>query len=800
MSARSSKVVRELLGNKARTVLVVAALAIGLTGLSTTLFARAIFTSNLDAEIAAINPSSATILTEGADTDAVELVDVRDDTAGAVGRQVAFGRIQVGDELRPLRVVIQPDFLGGQAIDRIRPEDGSWPPPPGTIALERSSLDASGLAIGDTATVVDPTGGSHELAVSGTAYDLTVVSGKLVDQVVFAYVTDDTWQQMGQTLAFNEIVFTVADDPLDEAHIADVAQQAADEVAAEGFAVNGITIPPPGEHVLDNVVSSLLLILGALGLLSLVLSAFLIFNTVSAMLARQRSQIGVMKAVGASRRDVLTLYLLTIGALAVLSLLVAVPAGALAGRLLTNQLGALLNIDVHRFAAPAWVWIVMLSVGLAVPLLAALGPILSGTRATVAEAIRGSESGVFGTSRIDRALARLGRLPTSLRYAARNTFRRKARLALTVVALSLGGAILVTVMTLRSSLFETVDSIEAYWQQDVTVDLQGPEPFADVERAVASTDELADVEGWLIVPSSVVRPDGGESGAQTIVFGVPPDSAFIDATMVAGRYLEADDEGVVVNVDVRANEPGLSVGDDITLRIGDTEVTREVVGISTTQLVAPGEPRPAAPIAYAPYEQLDAGLGSTGLVNRLVVSGTAHDAAAQVDLAARVEASLGASQIPVRAVDTRSAMRAQVERLTTPILLMLSAMAVVFALVGGLGLLGTMSLNVLERTTEFGMVRSVGATGGTVLSIVLVEGLTVAGLSWALGSLMAVPMGWVMAQSVGVSFIKVPLEFRFAPIGVALWLAMAVVVAIVSSWLPARGASRLSVRDAIAYE
>jgi len=111
-----------------------------------------------------------------------------------------------------------------------------------------------------------------------------------------------------------------------------------------------------------------------------------------------------------------------------------------------------------------------------------------------------------------------------------------------------------------------------------------------------------------------------------------------------------------------------------------------------------------------------------------------------------------------------------------------------------------MSLNVLERTTEFGMVRSVGATGGTVLSIVLVEGLTVAGLSWALGSLMAVPMGWVMAQSVGVSFIKVPLEFRFAPIGVALWLAMAVVVAIVSSWLPARGASRLSVRDAIAYE
>ena len=110
------------------------------------------------------------------------------------------------------------------------------------------------------------------------------------------------------------------------------------------------------------------------------------------------------------------------------------------------------------------------------------------------------------------------------------------------------------------------------------------------------------------------------------------------------------------------------------------------MGISTTQLVAPGEPRASAPIAYVPYRGLDAVMGSTGAVNRLVVSGSSHDAAAQAALADSLDADLRDAGVAVRAVETRARMRAQVERLTTPILLLLVSMAGLFALVGGLGL------------------------------------------------------------------------------------------------------------------
>ncbi len=801
MNVRARKITRDLSSNPARTLLVVLGIAIGLAGLSTTLRARAIFTENLSATLAAVNISSATLATSGADDQIVATLVERDDISAAEGELVTLGRIRVGDGFRPLRLVVVND-PASMKVDRLRPEAGSWPLPDGDLALERSSIDATGLSIGDSVTVTDVFGGTHDLRVEATVYDATIVSGRLVDQVIFGYMSSATWQSLGLPAGFNQIAFTVTDGRQDEDHISDVARRARDQIIKAGFPVTGTTIPPPGRHVLDNVISSLLLILGALGVLALVLSGFLVVNTVTAMMVRQKRQIGVIKAVGGSRGDITVVYISTVAVYGLLALVVGIPIGAVAARSVTRQMGTLLNIDINRLVVPAWVWLAEIAVGLVVPILAALGPILSGTKATVAETIRDAgESTAFGEASIDRWLARRQRMPSSLRYAARNTFRQKARLLLTVVALALGGSILITVLSLRSSLVASVDSIADYWRQDVTIDLGEPTSFDELQTVIRSNAGVTGLEGWLTMPSSVVRPDGHDAGEETVVFGVPPGSAFIQPTLIEGRWLEPGDRNVVVvNVDVAANEPGTAQGDALTLRVGGLETIWDVVGVSTTQLVAPGQPRPSTPIAYVPYQSLAAALGIPGTTNRLVVAGVTHDANAQSVLADELDADLTAAGVGVQAVSTRSGMRSQVERLTNPILYLLAAMAALFALVGGLGLLSTMTLNVLERSKEFGVVRAVGATGRTVLSIVLVEGLSVAFLSWLLGSVLAVPLGWAMDNAVGVRFIKVPLQYRFAPLGVLAWLAIAMLVAIVASWVPARHASRLSVREAIAYE
>jgi putative ABC transport system permease protein len=125
---------------------------------------------------------------------------------------------------------------------------------------------------------------------------------------------------------------------------------------------------------------------------------------------------------------------------------------------------------------------------------------------------------------------------------------------------------------------------------------------------------------------------------------------------------------------------------------------------------------------------------------------------------------------------------------------------VLLAVVGGLGLMGTMSINVLERTREIGVMRAIGATDGAVLRIVMFEGILIGMLSWLIGALVAFPVSKLMNEGVGVAFQAPGLSFTFSTQGVLLWLTIVVVLAGLASFLPAWNATRVTVRDVLSYE
>jgi putative ABC transport system permease protein len=130
----------------------------------------------------------------------------------------------------------------------------------------------------------------------------------------------------------------------------------------------------------------------------------------------------------------------------------------------------------------------------------------------------------------------------------------------------------------------------------------------------------------------------------------------------------------------------------------------------------------------------------------------------------------------------------------------LMVMAILLAVVGGIGLMGTMSINVLEQTREIAVMRAIGAGDGAVIRIVVVEGLLIGMLSWAIGAIVAIPLSIGLSNVVGNAFLRTPLTYTFSASGSALWLAIVIVLAALASILPARNASRVSVRDALAYE
>ena len=127
-------------------------------------------------------------------------------------------------------------------------------------------------------------------------------------------------------------------------------------------------------------------------------------------------------------------------------------------------------------------------------------------------------------------------------------------------------------------------------------------------------------------------------------------------------------------------------------------------------------------------------------------------------------------------------------------------MAAMIAIVGGLGLMGTMSINVLERTREIGVMRAVGASNSDIQGIVIVEGLVIGLISWAISILLSIPITGILCFGVGMAILTAPMPAVYGVTGIIAWLIFTLVLATIASGLPARRASRLTVRDTLAYE
>jgi len=184
----------------------------------------------------------------------------------------------------------------------------------------------------------------------------------------------------------------------------------------------------------------------------------------------------------------------------------------------------------------------------------------------------------------------------------------------------------------------------------------------------------------------------------------------------------------------------------------------------------------------------------------MMVATEKDDAAFQSQVARTLEERFKRVGLQVAATMTTGQIRASNIFQFNVLFTFLLIMAILLAVVGGLGLMGTMSLNVFERTREIGVMRAIGASDGAVLQNVMVESTIIGVISWLLGAILALPLSKLLSDAIGIAFIQKPLSFTFSTGGVLVWLILAIVVAALASFLPARNASRLTVREVLAYE
>lgn len=773
--------------------MVVVSIAVGVLAVGMIIESRIVLGRDLEAAFLGSDPAHAQISLTPFDDGFVEAAGRAPGVAAAEGRRTVTVQLEVGpDEWVDLELTVIRDFTQ-QEIDRVSPETGAWPPPEGAVAIERSTTDLlGGSEAGDLLTIRTPDNRTRQLQLAGTAYAPGELAG-YARGVPFGFISVDTLDELGLGRTYDELLLRVTTGSDDRAHVTAIADQMADQARTAGHEVDRITVSVPLEHPGEDTLNTIFVILILLGVLTLVVSVFLVVNTVTAVVGTQTRQIGVMKAIGARDRELRGMYRGLVTGYGLFAAVLAIPLAALGSIALTAYAAGLLNVDANPVLPPLLVVGVEVAVAVGVPLLAAIAPINRGVRITVREAI--ASAGIttgFGIGLLDRAVARIRFLPRAARFALRNAFRQRRRLVITLAALALGGAVFMAVLSVQASLNATLERGVAFFGFDAQATLAAPARADSLTATAAQVPEVVSAEPWLVESAQRVEPDGTDGQVYQVV-GTPAGSTILQPVVTEGRWLFPTDANALVATDnLLDDEPDLQVGQTLQMTVGNRTATWTLVGI----IEAPTR----RAVFYANQDPLAGAAGVPGRANVVVVTTAGHDRDTQDRVATELRDELESSGAMVASTITIGYIREQQTMRFDVLVTFLAVMAALVGAVGGIGLSGTMSLNVNERTREIGVLRAIGASNRAVRAIFLIEGWAMGLMAWLAGIVLALPISLFLSRRIGIAFVDRPLEFAFSWAGILVWLAVVLVVSTLATLVPATAAARVTVRETLSYE
>jgi putative ABC transport system permease protein len=794
MSVIWKKVWRDLALNKSRTILAVLSTAVGIFALGFVINMSAMMNARIQEQTRDSDPAHIQIF--------AALVD--DTLTDSLRRQAGVAEVEaVRNSMIRWRREEEIDWRDGsltgrgdyadQRISIVDLTAGQWPGKK-NLVMEQQTMSYFGLRTGER-IIVEHGSTSRSVEIVGVVRSTQTVPPQYQGGQGAFFGTPETLEWLTGGREFNQINIRL--EEWDETRSEQTARKIEQQLKAAGLSVAGYDIHEPTFHFAQQIVDGIFIVLTGMGIISLGLSAFLIVNTLNALLAQQIWQIGIFKVIGATSGRVVRIYLGVALLYGVMAILIAVPCSALGAQVMVAWMLDTINVTAGSMRIVPTAIILQVVVGLVVPVLAALGPVVGGARVSCRQAISNyGLGGGFGSARLDRfllasqkAIPLLGNAPRPVVLSLRNTFRRKARVALTLITLTLGGVMFITVMGVNLSLHRMLDVVLNDFGFDILLSFDRLERSEKLVNLAAGVPGVVMAEAWDIRGADIQLANGEKRPTQ--VWALPPDSDMFHFNIETGRsLLPEDDRAILINRKV-AQEEGLRVGDTVTLSFGGRESDWTIVGLIINMNNGQRD-------SFVPLDALALETGSAnrtaGVVVRLARSDLETEKAA-IDLLRKKFLSEGLNPVMIMGVSMIQETNEYQFNLLINILL---TMAVLAAVVGSLGLAGTMSINVVERRREIGLMRAIGAATPIVAGIFIGEGLLLGILSWILAIPLSIPGGYLFTGALSEAIVS--MDYAFSIQGAVTWLAIVCVLAVAASLWPAIRATRISVRESLAYE
>ena len=401
-----------------------------------------------------------------------------------------------------------------------------------TDAQNASGGRYKGVA-GDRIRVVGVGDRTHSLRVTGVGRNLEWSQMGVNGDFVVLYATPATAAELAGQPGYSLLAFQLADASTAAANrtVDDVRGYLRANTSFTRFSDLPSMREPgtyPGKELFDQLAS----LMNVFTVLALLAASVLVANTMGTLIGEQRREIGMMKAIGGTRRQIRRVYLLTALLLGGIAAVLGVGLGVVISNAIVGFFGSSFFAISPGWAVSVPVVVVSLVLGLVGPPLMALPAIRRGTRVPVREALEEVPSLEGGARIVDKALRRVTFLPRTAQIGVRSVTRRTRRSLATVVQIALAVGTLIGVLALMNSVTSTT---EAAWNQlhyDLDLNTVVGKPLdTEADRLIRTTPGVAIAQPVLM---NMVKADGKDAS----LWGLPPRPMF-DQKVVAGRWFTA---------------------------------------------------------------------------------------------------------------------------------------------------------------------------------------------------------------------------------------------------------------------
>jgi len=789
MNTPIKKAFRDLRQSPGQTVLAIFALAIGLWGVGAILVSFTILTRDLNENFIQTRPAHAVLTSMNFDRLDLTSLRARPEIESAEFRDLSMQRIEVRpNEWIPLWLFGVESFQN-PALALIHNEKGKAAPTPGTMLMERDGRLISNLDLNSLARV---RAGQRirEIPISGITFD-PAQAPATQDHFIYAYVDKQTYAEITGS-PINQRLIVRLNNVLAKEDVKDALDGTLAYLKSNGIHVSSVNIPKFHEHPHQWQLNTLMFLQGSIGLLAFLMSAVLVSQLMASILAKQVRQIGILKAIGATRWQVLSIYLIMLFALGASAGAIAMPLAVSSGYAFSHFVAGKLNFNVLTQHLPIYIYLSLAAASVLLPILLSLPAILKGVRLSVHDAL--SDYGILPTA-IGLGTKPIGPswVPRWLNLAVRNSQRQKRRLLVTVLTMALGVAIFSTGFNVRQSLANILAELDNSMKHDVQVVLSGQVSREHAVSTFAGIANVRRIETWNggrgELQSHVVATSDGVG-----VVALPHDTKLFNPKLVQGRWLQ-----VATRPEIVLNQQAMELFKNPPL--GSTQVLDLAGKRIVTTLVGVVEELEKAKI-YIDQGQYDAVANLSHEVNSLMFVAKDRGFENVMALKRDIEAAIELSDLKVLYVMSQAERVKVIYDHLNIILTTIVTLSLLVLVVSSLGMAAATGINVQERTREIGVLRAIGATPAIIFGLFVAEGMITSVASLSLGLLLAWPLGEVASVFFGQLMLGegAILRFAFSAEGFVIVLVATLLFGWLASRIPAHKAVSISNREALSYE